>query len=89
MRVVAIYPRVSTGEQSPEPQLRELREYAGRRRFAVHREYGDQASGDVGQRKHAPAFDELMADARCRRCKAAPTAAVRAAQARGRSAAAV
>ena len=35
----------------------------------MHREYVDQASGDVGQRKHAPAFDELMADARRRRCK--------------------
>ena len=35
---VAIYARVSTGEQSPELQLRELRDYAGRRRFAVHRE---------------------------------------------------
>jgi DNA invertase Pin-like site-specific DNA recombinase len=62
---VAIYARVSTGEQSPELQLRELREYAGRRNFVVHREYVDQASGDV--RRRAPAFDELMADARRRR----------------------
>ncbi len=64
---VAIYARVSTGEQNPELQLRELRDYAGRRGFLVHREYLDQASGDVGRRKRAPAFDALMADARRRR----------------------
>ena len=64
---VAIYARVSTADQNPEPQLRELREYAERRGFAVHREYVDQASGDVRRRgRRAPAFDELMADA-CRR----------------------
>jgi DNA invertase Pin-like site-specific DNA recombinase len=64
---VAIYARVSTGEQNPEPQLRELRDYAERRGFIVHREYVDQASGDVRRRRRAPAFDELMADARRRR----------------------
>jgi DNA invertase Pin-like site-specific DNA recombinase len=63
----AIYARVSTGEQSPELQLRELRGYAGRRSFVVHREYVDQAGGDVRRRRRAPAFDELMADARRRR----------------------
>src|SRR3954468_7240945 len=65
---VAIYARVSTGEQNPEPQLRELRDYAERRGFIVHREYVDQASGDGRRRsRRAPAFDELMADARRRR----------------------
>lgn len=64
---VAIYARVSTGEQNLEPQLRELRDYAERRGFIVHREYVDQASGDVRRRRRAPAFDELMADARRRR----------------------
>jgi DNA invertase Pin-like site-specific DNA recombinase len=64
---VAIYARVSTGEQNPEAQLRELREYAERRGFLVHREYVDQASGDVRRRKRAPAFEALMADARRRR----------------------
>ena len=38
---VATYARVSTGEQSPELQVRKLRDYAGRRGFAVHREYVD------------------------------------------------
>ncbi len=48
---VAIYARVSTGEQNPELQLRELRDYAERRGFTVHREYMDQASGDVRRRR--------------------------------------
>ncbi len=64
---VAIYARVSTGEQNPELQLRELRDYAERRGFVVHREYVDQASGDVRRRQRAPEFDALMADARRRR----------------------
>jgi DNA invertase Pin-like site-specific DNA recombinase len=64
---VAIYARVSTGEQSPELQLRELRDYAERRGFVVHREYVDHASGEVRRRRRAPTFEELMADARRRR----------------------
>ena len=64
---VAIYARVSTGEQSPELQVRELRDYADRRGFTVHREDVDQTSGDVRRRQRAPEFDALMADARRRR----------------------
>jgi DNA invertase Pin-like site-specific DNA recombinase len=64
---VAIYARVSTGEQSPEAQLHELRDYAERRGFLIHREYVDQASGDVRRRRRAPEFEALMADARRRR----------------------
>lgn len=64
---VAIYARVSTGEQNPELQLRELREHAERRGFLLHREYVDQASGDVRRRRRVPEFDALMADARRRR----------------------
>jgi hypothetical protein len=51
---VAIYARVSTGEQTPELQLCELRDYADRRGFAMHREYVDRASGDVRRRRRAP-----------------------------------
>jgi DNA invertase Pin-like site-specific DNA recombinase len=47
---VAIYARVSTGEQSPKAQLRELRVYAEHRGFHISREYVDQASGDVRRR---------------------------------------
>ena len=64
---VAIYARVSTGEQSPDAQLRELRTYAAYRGFVVIREYVDQASGDVRHRRRAPEFEVLMADARRRR----------------------
>ncbi len=63
---VAIYARVSTGEQSPEAQLRELRLYAEHRGFPITREYVDQASGDVRKRRRAPEFEALMADARRR-----------------------
>lgn len=64
---VAIYARVSTGEQNPQAQLRELRAYAEQRGFEVTREYVDHASGDVRRRRRAPEFDALMADAR--RCR--------------------
>ena len=64
---MAIYARVSTGEQSPKAQLRELRVYAEHRGFHISREYVDQASGDVRNRRRAPEFEALMADARRRR----------------------
>ena len=47
---VAIDARVSTGEQNPELQLRELRDYAERRGFIVHREYVETVTGDVRRR---------------------------------------
>lgn len=64
---VAIYARVLTGEQSAEAQLRELRACTDHRGFQVTREYVDQASGDVRQRRRTPEFEALMADARRRR----------------------
>ena len=64
---VAIYARVSTGEQSADAQLRELRAYAEHRGFHVIHEYVDRASGDVRRRRRAPEFEALMADARRRR----------------------
>ena len=63
---VAIYARVSTDEQNPELQLRELRDYAERRGFVIHREYIERASGDR-RRRRAPEFEALMIDARRRR----------------------
>lgn len=47
MKRAAIYARVSTvdGRQDPETQLRQLREYAERRGFAIAHEYVDRASG--------------------------------------------
>ena len=47
MKRAAVYARVSTVDrgQDPETQLRQLREYADRRAFAIVREYVDHASG--------------------------------------------
>ncbi len=62
-RRVAIYARVSTTNgQSPEMQLRDLREYAARRNFEVTREYVD--AGFSGATDSRPALNDLVADAR-------------------------
>src|SRR5689334_19446762 len=57
----AIYARVSTTDQNCEMQLRELREYAGRRGWTITEEYVD--SGWSGVKASRPALDKLMADA--------------------------
>jgi DNA invertase Pin-like site-specific DNA recombinase len=58
----AIYARVSTtnGQQSPEMQLLELREFVTRRGWTVAGEYVDRASGAKDNR---PALAQMMADA--------------------------
>jgi DNA invertase Pin-like site-specific DNA recombinase len=62
---VALYARVSTlSNQDPEMQLRELREYAGRRGWQISEEYIDQ--GVSGCKESRPALNRLMSDA-CRR----------------------
>ena len=62
----ALYARVSTANgQSPEMQLRELREYVARRGWAIAGEYVDV--GISGAREQRPALDRLLADARRRR----------------------
>ena len=63
---VALYARVSTlAGQSPEMQLVELREYAGRRGWSVVGEYIDD--GVSGTKESRPALNRLMADAKQRR----------------------
>ena len=63
---VGIYARVSTlNGQDTEMQLRELREYAARRRWDVTEEYTDH--GVSGSRDSRPALNRLMADAQQRR----------------------
>jgi DNA invertase Pin-like site-specific DNA recombinase len=63
----AIYARVSTvgNGQSPEMQLREMREYCERRGWQVAGEYVD--SGISGAKDRRPELDRLMQDAHKRR----------------------
>ncbi len=64
---VAFYARVSTlnNGQDPEMQLRELREYCGRRGWEIAGEYVDQ--GISGAKDSRPELNRLMADAHQRR----------------------
>jgi DNA invertase Pin-like site-specific DNA recombinase len=59
----AIYARVSTANngQSPEMQLRELREYCGRRGWSIAGEYVDV--GVSGTKDSRPELNRLMSDA--------------------------
>jgi len=63
---VALYARVSTGEdrQTPETQLRHLREYAERRGFSLAGEYVDEGSGRSEEGR--PAYQRLREGARRR-----------------------
>ena len=63
----ALYARVSTvgHGQDPEMQLRELREYCGRRGWTLAAEYID--NGISGAKETRPELDKLMADAGRRR----------------------
>jgi DNA invertase Pin-like site-specific DNA recombinase len=65
----ALYARVSTssGQQSPDMQLMELRDYCARRGLEIIGEYVDQASGVKDAR---PALTRLMADIHQRKCDA-------------------
>ena len=58
---VACYIRVSTPDQNPELQLRELREYAHRQGWELADAYQDVASGAKGKR---PGLTALMESAR-------------------------
>lgn len=64
---VGLYARVSTTNngQSPEMQLRELREYCERRGWTIAGEYVD--AGISGAKDRRPELDRLMADALKRR----------------------
>ena len=66
MKRAALYARISTnnGSQDPAMQLRELREYCGRRGWEIAGEYVD--IGISGAKDRRPELDRLMADAhRC------------------------
>ena len=61
----AIYARVSTADQSTEPQELDLRAYAKARGWKVYSEYCD--SGISGTKDSRPALNDLMNNARKRR----------------------
>src|SRR5215831_6637233 len=63
-RRVAIYARVSTQDQDPEMQLRELRAYAKSRTFNVAHEFIDHLSGATSVR---PELTKLWQTARARK----------------------
>lgn len=60
----AIYARVSTTDQTNAIQVRELKDYIGRRGWTLAEVYQDQMSGAKASR---PGLDQLMTDARRRR----------------------
>lgn len=60
----AVYARVSTLDQEPENQTRELREYCGRRGWEAV-EYVDR--GVSGAKDRRPALDQMLKDAKRRR----------------------
>ncbi len=62
---VAIYARVSTSDQSTDPQLLDLRRYVADRSWQGYKEYCD--NGISGTTDSRPALNELMDDARKRR----------------------
>src|SRR5437870_2605682 len=61
---VAVYARVSTGDQSCEPQLRDVREYVAARGWQAE-EYTD--IGVSGARQRRPGLDRLLAAVKARR----------------------
>ncbi|WP_317919280.1 recombinase family protein [Vibrio sp. MACH09] len=62
-RTVAIYLRVSTGEQSTEPQLLELMGVVKQANWQIYRVYEDAGvSGSKGRDKR-PDFDQMQKDA--------------------------
>jgi len=56
---VAIYARVSTGEQTPDNQLRELRAVAARMDWHIGAEYIDHGTSSAKGRDRRPGYDRL------------------------------
>jgi DNA invertase Pin-like site-specific DNA recombinase len=61
MKRAALYLRVSTLDQHPETQLRDLEQMARQREFEIVERYTDRISGTRARR---PGLDKLLADAR-------------------------
>ena len=60
MKRAVLYVRVSTPDQSIEPQLQDLRQMAAARGYEIVREYSDKLSGTKSRR---PGLDALLSDA--------------------------
>jgi DNA invertase Pin-like site-specific DNA recombinase len=60
----AIYTRVSTSDQNPDLQIREIQDYASRQGWEIVETYQDTISGAKASR---PGLNRLMADARARK----------------------
>jgi DNA invertase Pin-like site-specific DNA recombinase len=56
---IALYLRVSTGDQTIENQQRDLREAAERRGWAIAEVYRDEGISGAKGRDKRPAFDRL------------------------------
>ena len=56
---VAIYARVSTGEQTPDNQLKELRAVAHRMDWQIAQEYVDHGISGSKDRDQRPAYDQM------------------------------
>ena len=65
MKRIALYCRVSTGDQTCDNQLRDLREYCRARGWTDVREFTD--TGISGTKERRPALDKLMVEAKARR----------------------
>ena len=61
-KTVAIYARVSTDKQKVDMQLTELRQFAARSGWRIHRECIDQSF--TGANTNRPAFSGMMEEAR-------------------------
>src|SRR5260370_30100272 len=62
---VAIYGRVSTGEQNATMQFEELRAYCQRRQWHIVEEFTD--AGVSGSKESRPALNRLLAEAKRRK----------------------
>jgi DNA invertase Pin-like site-specific DNA recombinase len=60
----AIYARVSTGEQSPENQIEQLKKIAESHNLKIEKIYMDEMSGGAANRPH---FQQMLNDARLRK----------------------
>ncbi len=63
---VALYVRVSTGEQTTANQLRELRQVARRSGWNIVKVYEDKAISGANGREKRPGLDKLLTDATAR-----------------------